>query len=80
MTCSGRAKKIRAMLEAQRIPDREFNRLYKNTKSARKLVPTGPTDRPKTKRHTNEDFIDFKRRRKKVNNAKGERKRLWRIR
>lgn len=78
---SGRAKKIRRMLEAQNLNDDEFNYYYKQTKQARySSRSSGPTKRLKTKRHKGESLLEFKRRRAKVNAAKRERKRLWRIR
>ena len=72
---TGRAKKIRRMLESQGIPDELFNQAYKNVKRAKYLRKNSSTPNKtlKTKRHKGEDIQDFKERRRKVNKRKRER-------
>lgn len=70
---SGRAKKIKRMLESQGVLDESFNQAYKNIKRAkyeRKHII--PKKTLKTKMHKGESLFDFKERRKKTNKRKRE--------
>jgi len=78
MVCTGRAKKIRRMLESQGIPDELFNQAYKNVKKAKyerknSNVPNKPL---MTKMHKRESLLEFKERRKKTNKKKRIRKKI----
>lgn len=76
MVGTGRAKKIRRMLEFEGIPENQFNQAYKNVKKA-KYRKDGdiPTKILKTKRHKGEDIENFKERRRKTNKRKREKRR-----